>query len=242
MMAPALSPLFLSRLILDPRSRQARRDLADCQQLHRTIMAAFPQAENQQAREQFGVLFRLESGPDGNPRLLVQSGAAPDWSRLPAGYLIDEALSKPVDHVFGMLAADRAFVFRLRANPTRRIKTRSTPDGRRCNGTRVELHGEEEWLGWLRRKGEQYGFRLLSAHAAPGIADARACREARIIGNRGVGQSNGRVTLFPVLFDGRLAVTDPARFREGLLRGIGPGKAYGLGLLSLAPAHLGGET
>lgn len=233
---------YLSRLFLNLRSREVRRDLADCQQLHRTVMRAFPQADDgEPARERFGVLYRLDTDRAGNAFVLVQSCASPDWSQLPAAYLLEEAASKPIDHVFDLLAADRAFIFRLRANPTRRIKTKSTPDGQRSNGTRVELHGEEEWLDWIRRKGEQYGFRLLTARAVASVADARACREARITGTRGAGQANGHVTLFPVLFEGRLAVTDPTLFRQGLLRGIGPGKAYGLGMLSLAPARTGGS-
>jgi CRISPR system Cascade subunit CasE len=37
-----------------------------------------------------------------------------------------------------------------------------------------------------------------------------------------------------VLFNGTLAVTDPERFRAALATGIGSGKAYGFGLLSVA--------
>ncbi|MBX5446264.1 type I-E CRISPR-associated protein Cas6/Cse3/CasE, partial [Sphaerobacter sp.] len=33
--------MYLSRLILNPRSRDVRRDLADCQQLHRSVMSGF---------------------------------------------------------------------------------------------------------------------------------------------------------------------------------------------------------
>lgn len=231
---------YLSRLTLNLRSREVRRDLADCQQLHRTIMSAFPQAGGgEPARERFGVLYRLETNRAGNVSLLVQSCGTPDWSRLPSGYTLDTPEFKPVDHIYSSFAAGCACVFRLRANPTRKINTRSGPDGRRRNGTRVELHGEEEWLGWLKRKGEQYGFRLLSARANAGVSDARACREARIVGIR---PANGRLTLFPVLFEGRLTITDPARFREALLRGIGAGKAYGLGLLSLALVGAGGQS
>ncbi|NUQ01432.1 MAG: type I-E CRISPR-associated protein Cas6/Cse3/CasE, partial [Armatimonadetes bacterium] len=37
-------------------------------------------------------------------------------------------------------------------------------------------------------------------------------------------------------FEGLLIVTDPPRFCEALRRGIGPAKAFGCGLLSVAPA------
>jgi CRISPR system Cascade subunit CasE len=242
---------YLSRLALNLRTREVRRDLADCQQLHRTIMSAFPQAgEAEPARERFAVLFRLETERAGNALVLVQSCEAPDWSRLPPGYTLDTPACKSVDRAYDSLSTARAYVFRLRANPTRKINTRSGPSGERHNGARVELHGEEEWLAWLRRKGEQYGFQLLTVRAAPIVDralvdDARASHEGRIVGTRAVARgANGqaRLTLFPVLFEGRLAVTDTARFREGLLRGIGPGKAFGLGLLSVAPASAANTT
>src|SRR5947209_20436461 len=70
------STLFLSRLIIDPRSRAVRRDLGDCHDLHRTIMAAFPQAQANDAgaRAQFDVLFRVDTdGRSGKVMLLVQS-------------------------------------------------------------------------------------------------------------------------------------------------------------------------
>lgn len=38
-----------------------------------------------------------------------------------------------------------------------------------------------------------------------------------------------------VTFEGRLRITDPALLTEHLLTGIGPSKAYGCGLLTLAP-------
>jgi len=44
------------------------------------------------------------------------------------------------------------------------------------------------------------------------------------------------LTVGDVLFDGRLVVTDADRFRETLTAGIGSGKAYGFGLLSIARA------
>ena len=236
--------MYLSRLILNERNRDARRDLADCQKLHRTIMAAFPQAPAaQEAREHFGVLHRLDAGRDGHPVLLVQSRAAPDWSRLPAGYLLDSGgepanpACKSIDGGLDALQPGRELLFRVRANPTRKINTRSGPDGRRSNGTRVELHGEQEWLAWLGRKAVQGGFRLLSVRASPAVPDTRVAGLDRITGSRPVANGNGRqrLTFFSVLFEGRLSIADAKLFRAAVEQGIGSGKAYGFGLLSVAP-------
>ncbi|MGC5410083.1 type I-E CRISPR-associated protein Cas6/Cse3/CasE, partial [Streptomyces sp. DT225] len=51
----------------------------------------------------------------------------------------------------------------------------------------------------------------------------------------GEGKRAGRVSIVTVTFDGHLEVTDPAVFRRALMQGIGKAKAYGCGLLTLAP-------
>ncbi|MBM4285882.1 MAG: type I-E CRISPR-associated protein Cas6/Cse3/CasE [Deltaproteobacteria bacterium] len=224
--------MYLSRLLLNPSSRAVCRDLADCQQLHRTIMSAFPQAEGHEgAREHFGVLHRLDLDRRRNLLVLyVQSLAPPDWSRLPASYLLAETdlenpAVKPVGQAYRTLKPGTVLSFRLRANPTRKIDTKSGPDGKRRHGRRVELVQEDQQLAWLSRKGEEGGFQVLSL---------RVGGFSKEVGRRKAGGSP--LTVAGVIFEGRLRVTDPQKFMDqSLTRGIGPGKAYGLGLLSLAP-------
>src|SRR5579862_9741781 len=113
--------IYLSRLILDPRSRQARRDLADCHQLHRTILAAFPRVPDgvTDARHHFGVLYRVESEARGSVSdrpesggiaVLVQANHQPDWKHLLPGYLLDvrtemaNPVSKQVDALYDAIA------------------------------------------------------------------------------------------------------------------------------------------
>src|SRR5690349_15359059 len=80
--------MILSRLFLNSRSREVRRDLADCQEMHRTVMSGLPQVNSSAARSELAVLFRVEESPvTGLPALLVQSRDRPDWSRLPENYL-----------------------------------------------------------------------------------------------------------------------------------------------------------
>jgi CRISPR system Cascade subunit CasE len=45
-----------------------------------------------------------------------------------------------------------------------------------------------------------------------------------------------RLSFGSVLFEGVLEITDAERFQKTLEAGIGSGKAYGFGLLSIAPA------
>lgn len=254
--------LYLSRLILNPRSPAVRRDLADCHALHARILGGFPREAGiqGQARERFGILFRLETQPrSGIPQLLVQSAVEPDWSHLPDDYLLPgdplagEANpdSKRIDQRYAALAPGAEYIFRLRANPTRRLA--SEPPGSGRPGKRVELRTEEELHWWLGRKAADGGFAVLTVRAR---ADEGAARLAAIYaeappaaglvpdvratpGNKVTGWKEGRTTKLvfgSILFEGRLRVTDAEAFRGTLARGIGSGKAYGFGLLSIAPA------
>jgi CRISPR system Cascade subunit CasE len=252
--------MYLSRLILNPKNADARRDLGEVHRLHRRVMSAFPQAtRTQSARAEMSVLFRVDIvSRTGVPVMLVQSRVQPDWRALPADYLLkkERGMENPA-----CLAADDAYQrlrngillrFRLRANPSRKVDTKTGPDGRRRNGRRVKLTGgtrvvdgqevelsaEEEQVLWLRRKGEQHGFRLRDLR--PGVPDVRVVQEGPLTGTRPLAMSQGSeasLTIRPVLFEGILQVTDAERFRQALSQGIGPAKAYGCGLLSIAPAR-----
>jgi CRISPR system Cascade subunit CasE len=228
--------MYLSRLLLDPRNWAVRRDLADCQELHRTVMAAFPQIQpsDGSARERLGVLHRLEVDRRRNHLVLyVQSLEKPDWSYLPPGYLeehpdLENPACKPVGEKYRGLKPGSVLAFRLQANPTRKVDKKNQKDGPRWHGKRVELRREEDQIAWLRRKGAQGGFDLLGV---------RVQGQAKEQGRRPrSGGSGSPLTLAAVVFEGHLKITDADKFyQQSLTRGIGPGKAYGLGLLSLAP-------
>jgi CRISPR system Cascade subunit CasE len=237
--------MYLSRLVLNPRSRAVRNDLSDCRNLHRTILSAFPQANKEQggARVEFGVLFRADTDPrSGRVTLLVQSQTEPDWSRLAQkDYLLDnfDELDNPavkqVDKSYEALSEGARLRFRLRANPTKRLPLLKENRVAKERGQRIELRREEDQLDWLRRKGEQHGFRLLAASVNPNILNARANPEGKVIGWRE--RSQPPMKFGSALFEGELEITNADDFKATLRNGIGSGKAYGFGLLSVAPAR-----
>lgn len=232
--------MYLSRLILNARHRAVQRDLADCQHLHRTVMALFPQVEGPDPRAALAVLYRLDESPQtAKPILLVQARVAPDFTRLEAGYLAEDLdgrenpTCKPVDEQYGRIAQGARLAFRLRANPTRKVDTKSGPGGERRNGRRVVLDGDDEQLTWLKRKAETNGFALVAASVRPGAPGGSQ------EGRRPTGEGDDakrRITFGAVLFEGELRVTERDKFLAALVDGIGPAKAYGFGLLSVAPA------
>lgn len=233
--------MFLSRLYLNPKSRAVRADLADCRSMHCRVMSAFPRVPEGTARSALRVLYRVDLEPrTGRIALLVQSAKCPDWCRLPDGYLCEDAdcvenpALKPVGERYASLGRGARLAFRLAANPTRKVDTKSGANGERRNGRRVPLWGEESQIDWLGRKGLEGGFRLLSARARPGRGGGLLAPSGRVVGDLEAGKRGG-LTFGAVLFEGVLEVTDPVAFAKSLVEGIGPGKAYGFGLLSIAP-------
>lgn len=243
--------MYFSRLRLDPRNRQVWRDLADCQQMHLTIMSAFPEVggPDGSARARLAVLYHVDAtNGDGPITVYVQSKVKPDWSHLRPGYLFEPSSDNPVCtsmySYLGRLANGAQLIFRLRANPTKKIDTKTGPDGRRRNGKRVELWREQDLLAWLRRKAEQSGFEVISVSTRPDVPDSLAVAEPKAVGRVGAAKSSGvkgdgrTLTFGSVLFAGRLRVTDVDRFRSAIELGIGSGKAYGFGLLLTALARV----
>ncbi len=225
--------MYLSRLLLNPRSRTVRQDSVNCYALHQRVMSGFPTVEaDGEARARLGVLYRLDVEPRGNVwRLLVQSRVEPNWRLLPADYLLTAGgnpACKEVDQFYAALRAGQVLQFRLRANPTKKIDTKTLSDGRRRNGKRVELRTVEEQLAWLQRKGEAGGFVPLQA----------ATRPDKVAGARPTDAGGGAgLTFGSVVLDGVLRVADADRFRETLIQGVGGARAFGFGLLSVAPAR-----
>jgi CRISPR system Cascade subunit CasE len=217
---------YLTRLILNPRSRQVHNELADPYEMHRTVMKAF--AGNLHAEER--VLFRVDVPRTGIPALLVQSKYEPDWSEITAprkNYLLDESylpfgeesLAIKEVNFSGKLRSAQRLSFRLRANPIKRIKE---------THKRVGLYKEEEQLAWLKRK--------LSCENAAKLIFARIVNKSDQNGKLFKEKDKKkRMKFHAVLFEGILEISDQAEFQKMLEAGIGPGKGMGFGLLSLAP-------
>ena len=218
--------MYLTRLLLNPVSPEARRDLAAPYELHRTLKRAFPNGEPDANR----LLFRIEPADEargeGVPVLVQTSTAQPDWSFAEAmgDYALHLDGPKPFDPT---LTEGQRLRFRFVGNPT----VRKTPPGAE-NGRRVPLihsgpnaAGHPTYFEWLDRQAERCGFAVLDVQDAPfRLAPGRKKRE----------YAKRDLPLFGVRFDGVLTVTDPATLTEALKSGIGPAKAFGFGLLSLA--------
>ncbi len=222
--------MFLHRIHLDPRCREARRDLADPYQLHATLCRAFSPPD--QKCPEGEILWRLEpeTGSDGCPRVLVQSRTIPDWDGIGVkGWLA--TADSPIDLKSRLkldaLTAGQRFRVRLRANP---CVTR--------NGKRLGLLQLVEQEQWIKRKGLLHGFVLPEFPAFNLSEDGEARIDIQVSQDRmlsGLQHHGNKIRIFSVLYDGVMTVTDASAFVKVLQMGIGHGKALGLGLLSVAP-------
>jgi CRISPR system Cascade subunit CasE len=203
--------VYISKLELNERDRSVRHDLSNIHHLHQRIMQAFPDVEQNKVRADWDILFRLE--PDSNI-VLVQSGdeVLPDWNRLPNGYLLDRKIVPFVIHSDN-LQSGKLFHFRLKANPSKRLKeTRKT----------VGLYSQSDQIAWLERQAAARGFQIQMVDVVP---------TANVFGKKK--GNNSPIKIHTAIFQGILEVRDADLLLTAVREGIGRAKAYGCGLLSI---------
>jgi CRISPR system Cascade subunit CasE len=182
-------------------------------EVHRTLWRLFP--VNGEAKRDF--LFRIEQSDYSCAQILIQSNRQPENSTEAARILACKAY-RPI------LAGGHRLRFFLVANPIKMIDDESGRKNARgeVKKCRVPLLREDEQRAWIMRKlGNAALIEALTIDRGSPIR-FRKGREDRV----------GRIQ--PVLFRGTLKVQIP-EFMTALVRaGIGPGKAFGCGLISLA--------
>lgn len=227
--------LHLSSMELNLRSRAVRRDLSDLWQMRRTLLHAF-EPENKMEpdeglRNAGRLLFRVDQAADRAmpPLLLVQHHGKADWTRLPDDYLINQPRQRNdmLDRL--EFPTGTHIRFRLRANPVRSQPAPRGPNGRAPRGKRVALLEPEAQIEWLKNQFEQKD----QNNAAATLQEVKVIPEGWCYYRR---SKDTKSTCHIVLFEGILIVQNPETFRGTIVAGIGPGKGFGCGLLSLAPA------
>ena len=123
--------MFLQRIHLNLRCREARRDLADPYQLHSTLCRAFSPPDQKCLEGEF--LWRLEPETDSlGPRILVQSRAKPDW-----GGISGQAWLSKADPAIDLIE---------------RLKLNSLQSGNRVRSIFQNLHGSVSMCGFPRSR------------------------------------------------------------------------------------------
>ena len=162
--------------------------------------------ENSFSGERRRRLWRLDS-LNGKLYLLLLSEELPDLTGLCAQFGTGAAPeTRRYEPLLERVTSGSCWQFRLTANPTRSKKDSADHTAR-----------------WLLEQAGKHGFAL--TEGAFQVTRKQTCHFRK----------NGKrpVTLLAVTYEGILQVTDPEAFREMLCQGIGRGKAYGLGLMTI---------
>lgn len=208
---------WVTRIRLNVRSAEARRDLANVDLLHKRMMLLVADDLGDRARAESGLLFRVDQD-EYTPSIIVQTRTAPLTERLPDGYGHTDV--KDLGAMFDKLTRGRSVHYRITASASKRQPLNPPPPpGSKKRGPVVPLRGAaaEQW--WRRQAEERAGLHLATLISkAAGVASGNGIRHAL------------------TRFDGTAVIDDPEALTDAVLAGIGRGKPYGGGLLSLAPA------
>lgn len=245
---------YLSRIRLNPHRRQARRFLRDPQALHAAVLAGLP---TQPVDER--VLWRLDADTAHRPEVLVLTQSTPSWEHLveqagwPSGEDPDDpqVLTRPYEPLLQRLEVGQQYVFRLRTNPviaTKDPDRLSPAQLERVKATgrsvRVAHRTVRRQLDWFISGVKRHGFEIPAASASEEmketIPNVAVVGRERLRFSRGKGK--GTVTIQTATFQGQMVVTQPGLLREAMTNGIGRARAYGCGLLTLAPVPADGAS
>ena len=233
--------MYLSRVKLDITKRETMVALSRMTKFHACVEAACT-ADRQRKLWRLDALQSETGGK--NLYLLMLSHSCPDLSSMQKqfGYPSDPNSARTIeyDRLLSYIANNTLWRFRLVANPVHstkgdncvrykqknkdgiivpRITVEREERGHICG--HVTIAQQEEWLT---KRAAAHGFALEAGQYA-----VTASKWQKFVKKDG-----HHVSLLAASYEGVLKVIDEELFRKTLTEGIGRGKAYGLGLLTVA--------
>lgn len=229
--------MFLTRVKIDSASRSARKFLSSQQMMHAIVRKASTRGEAPERDETSRILWRIDNIA-GKHTMFIVSPEEPDFTILTSEFG-GESSGDSVDYIpfLHQLEVGQRWSFRLTANPTR---SESRGTGKR--GKRYGHVTASQQMQWLSDRSAKFGFSVAS-DAGVGTDPALNEQEFQLVGrekprfDRRSNEGRDQITINRVTYEGVLAVTDTPLLRRALGFGIGPSKAYGCGLLTLAPVR-----
>lgn len=206
--------MYLSRIALDTGRRETMRALYTPSILHGAVESSFP---GNRARR----LWRIDL-LRGQTYLLLLSAERPDLSGVQTqfGFPGQGWETKDYQPLLEKISEGSTWRFRIACNPTQSI---SAEEGKRGKVKAISVVARQR--EWLIRQGTQHGFEVQE-------------NQFDVVGSEwkkfSKGNENGReIVLLKATFEGVLTVTDVPAFVEMLTSGLGRGKAYGMGMMTV---------
>lgn len=194
---------------LHPSTRQA---LADCCDMHRNIMRLFASSDDRLCRTDEQILYRVIT-QNSAVYLYITSKSFPDLNAT-SWIKKEHYRQQDLQRLLAGFSKGQVFSFDLLTHPSKKQKQANG------NSKRVFLRTSEERAAWLSRQGEKNGFHVIGLYEE---------EPYDMHGKR----STGIMKLRVVRMKGQLQVVDAEKFAAAYQNGIGPEKAYGLGMLLL---------
>lgn len=197
--------MYLIKAELD--RRDAKRLLADCQQMHRFVTGFFGTD-----RKSNQVLYRTNLIQN---KLCIYLYAESPVERVPDNCQIQQ---RDVRSWLDSMETGQIWSFDLIASPTKKVAS----EGKKNSQRRI-LRQPHERQEWLERKSEKNGFAILQFQE----------QEQLHVSGRHQANKGGVMYHDAYHYQGVLQITDAEAFRKVLQSGIGCGKAYGFGMMML---------
>lgn len=226
--------MHLSRLRLNPTRRDSRRLVGSPQAMHAAVMGSHPSLDDSATGR---VLWRSDQYASHDLQLYVLSPAAPDFTGLleQAGWPTQISWDTTAYEPFlAKLAAGQEWTYRLTANPVRVLPKDPASGVRRGKvSPHLTVRQQQEWLV---KHSASWGFTVPADDTFGIDAEVRE-RHTASFARRDPSDSTHRkaIALTRATFRGTLTVTDADALRHALTHGMGRAKAYGCGLMTLAP-------
>ncbi|TVL91599.1 type I-E CRISPR-associated protein Cas6/Cse3/CasE [Streptomyces sp. SAJ15] len=238
--------MYLTRFRINTGRSGARRLLGSPHLMHGAVNMGFPDPPPRDGQGP-RVLWRVDPAHQAETNLFIVSPTRPDlthlveqagWPTLDTPGWTSFAYSEFLD----ALAEGDTWGFRLTANPVHHIRRPGAAPGTPTK--RVAHQTPRHQLRWLLERQEKAGFEVVRKPPERRLTEYGDEHEL-IVRDRlplqfrrpPAAHSREDVRFTRVTFDGRLRIADLALFRRTLTQGLGKARAYGCGLMTLAPVR-----
>lgn len=207
--------MYLTKVILNLKSRRVLNALANANEMHKLVMSLFEDIDSKTPRKDMGILYLMDiKGNDVS--LLIQSNIIPNGEKLLNGSVINSIQIKDIENLFNSIKNGDILYLEVLSEPYKKVENNNSKNSRR-----KALVNSTEKAEWFERKIKDHGC-YVTENVVISNADT-------IYGKKG----NSNFVYRPSIYRCCIKVTDINQLIELLKRGLGSGKAYGMGMFKI---------